>query len=159
MADAEVRSGLSAGPISADHLIAALGARSDGAVVAFEGRVRSSNAGRTVRRLHYEAYDAMAREVLDEIGAEARERFEIGEIVVHHRLGSLEVGEVSLAIVACAPHRGAAFDAVRFAIEQIKHRVPIWKREEYADGSSTWLDGEVPPGHDHPSRPGVGEVG
>jgi len=88
----------------------------------------------------------MAVEVLREIAAEARDRFGVGQVAVQHRTGSLEVGEVSVAIAACAPHRAAAFDAVRYVIEQIKTRLPIWKCEEYEDGSSQWLDGAVPPG-------------
>lgn len=144
MADRPARSGLSRAPVAADALATELGGRTDGAVVTFEGRVRSRNAGRSVRILHYEAYDAMASAVLAEIAREARGRFEIADVVVMHRLGSLEVGEVSLAVAACAPHRAPAFDAVRFVIEQIKERVPIWKREEYEDGSSEWLGGAPP---------------
>ena len=104
------------------------------------------NQDLSVLRLHYESYDAMADEVLREIAAEARDRFGVGQVAVQHRAGSLEVGEVSVAIAACAPHRAAAFDAVRYVIEQIKTRLPIWKREEYEDGTSRWLDGAVPPG-------------
>ena len=106
--------------------------------------------------LHYEAYDAMASAVLSEIATEARDRFEIADVVVQHRLGSLEVGAVSLAIAACAPHRAPAFDAVRYVIEQIKERVPIWKREEYEDGSSEWLGAAAPrPGGSAPRDPGI----
>lgn len=88
----------------------------------------------------------MAVEVLREIADETRDRFSVGEVAVQHRSGSLDVGEVSVAIAVCAPHRAAAFDAVRYVIEQIKTRLPIWKREEYEDGTSRWLDGAVPPG-------------
>ena len=108
--------------------------------------MRIQNQGRSVLRLHYESYDAMAEEVLGEIVTEARERFGAGKIAVQHRSGSLEIGEVSVAIAAAAPHRAAAFDAVRYVIEQIKTRLPIWKREDYEDGSSRWLEGAVPPG-------------
>jgi len=138
--------GVSDRPISASELASFIGARTDGAIVTFEGRVRSRNQERSVIRLHYEAYDAMANEVLEQIAKEARERSGAGEVAVQHRSGTLTVGEVSVAIVACAPHRSAAFDATRYVIEQIKTRMPIWKREEYEDGSSRWLDGSVPPG-------------
>ena len=137
--------GISSRPISAAALAAAVGARTDGAVVTFEGRVRSRNQARAVLKLHYESYDSMADDVLREIAAEARDRFGAGEVAVQHRSGSLEVGEVSVAIATSAPHRAAAFDATRYVIEQIKTRVPIWKREDYEDGSSSWLDGSVPP--------------
>jgi molybdopterin synthase catalytic subunit len=132
-------------PISAADLASAFGSRTDGAVVTFEGRVRAGNLGRSVLRLHYEAYDAMADEVLGEIVAEAMDRFSAGEIAVRHRSGSLEIGDVAVAIAAAAPHRAAAFEAVRYVIEEIKQRLPIWKREEYADGTSDWLDGAAPP--------------
>jgi molybdopterin synthase catalytic subunit len=88
----------------------------------------------------------MAEDVLGEIVAEARERFGAGEIAVRHRSGALEIGEVAVAIAAAAPHRAAAFDSVRYVIEQIKIRLPIWKREEYEDGTSRWLEGALPPG-------------
>ena len=145
MADSNALLGISALPISAADLAAAVGARTDGAVVTFEGRVRVQNQGRSVRRLHYEAYDAMADEVLREITAEAMDRFGAGEIAVKHRSGTLEIGDVAVAIAASAPHRAAAFDSVRYVIEAIKVRLPIWKREEYDDGTSCWLDGVEPP--------------
>jgi molybdopterin synthase catalytic subunit len=145
VADSDAPVGISVRPISAEALASAIGARTDGAVVTFEGRVRTQNQGRSVLRLHYESYDAMAEEVLGEIVTEARERFGAGKIAVQHRSGSLEIGEVSVAIAAAARHRAAAFDSVRYVIEQIKTRLPIWKREEYNDGTSRWLDGAVPP--------------
>ena len=128
---------MSARPISATDLAAAVGASTVGAVVTFEGRVRVENLGRSVLRLHYEAYE--------EIVAEAMERFSTVEIAVKHRSGSLEIGDVAVAIAAAAPHRAASFDAVRYVIEEIKQRLPIWKREEYEDGTSSWLDGAIPP--------------
>lgn len=150
--------GMSDRSISASELAALVGTRTDGAVVTFEGRVRSLNRDRSVVRLHYEAYEAMATEVLERIAEEARAKTGGGEVAVQHRSGSLAVGEVSVAIVACAPHRSAAFDATRYVIEQIKTRLPIWKREEYEDGSSRWLDGSSPPTAAAPSEtdPGGG---
>ena len=156
MADSDAPVGISVRPISAEALASAIGARTDGAVVTFEGRVRIQNQGRSVLRLHYESYDAMAEEVLGEIVTEARERFGAGKIAVQHRSGSLEIGEVSVAIAAAARHRAAAFDAVRYVIEQIKTRLPIWKREEYDDGTSRWLDGAVPPGTPTGDDPATG---
>lgn len=146
VAESDAPAGISECPISAAALTAAVGATANGAIVTFEGRVRVRNQGRSVIRLHYESYDTMADEVLKEIVAEARNRFGAGEIAVMHRSGSLEIGEVAVAIAASAPHRAAAFDSVRYVIEQIKTRLPIWKREEYEDGTSRWLEGAVPPG-------------
>ena len=151
--------GISEYPISAAALAVAVGATANGAIVTFEGRVRVRNQGRSVIRLHYESYDAMANEVLKEIVAEARNRFGAGEIAVRHRSGSLEIGEVAVAIAASAPHRAAAFDSVRYVIEQIKTRLPIWKREEYEDGTSRWLEGAVPPGAPAGDAAPVAETG
>ena len=92
----------------------------------------------------------MAEETLHAIAVEAAARFGVGGVAALHRTGSLEIGEASVAIAVAAAHRGDAFDAARYVIEQIKTRLPIWKREEYADGSSEWLDG-APPGAGMPA--------
>jgi len=159
VAESGVPVGISERPVSAAALAAAVAATANGAIVTFEGRVRVRNQGRSVIRLHYESYDAMADEVLKEIVAEARNRFGAGEIAVRHRSGSLEIGEVAVAIAASAPHRAAAFDSVRYVIEQIKTRLPIWKREEYEDGTSRWLEGAVPPGAPAGDAAPVAETG
>jgi molybdopterin synthase catalytic subunit len=131
-------------PISASELVEMVGSSEDGAVVCFEGRVRTRNRGRVVVRLHYEAYPGMADETLREIAAEAARKHAAGSVAAFHRTGTLDIGEVSVAIAASAMHRSNAFDAVRHVIEQVKVRLPVWKREEYADGSSEWLDGVTP---------------
>ncbi len=95
-------------------------------------------------RLHYEAYVPMAEETLYAIAAEAATRFGVGGVAALHRTGSLQIGEASVAIAVASAHRADAFDAARYVIEQIKTRLPIWKREEYADGSFVWLDGAPP---------------
>lgn len=115
----------------------------DGAAILFLGVVRDHNDGRPVGHLDYQAYPPMAESVLREIVAEARARWETGAISVAHRYGRLQIGEVSTAIVVAAPHRGEAYAASRYIIEELKKRVPIWKREGYLDGDSEWL-----PGHD-----------
>ncbi len=108
-----------------------------GAVVSFVGTVRATNQGKRVVRLEYEAYPEMALRIFDHIAREARERW-AARVAIHHRTGSLDPGEISVAIAAAAPHRGDAFDACRHAIEALKKDAPIWKRELYPDGSS-WV--------------------
>jgi molybdopterin synthase catalytic subunit len=112
----------------------------DGAACLFVGTVRNENRGRPVLRLEYEAYEEMALPLMEEIAAEARRLFPVTAVRLVHRLGGLEIGEASVAVAASSPHRAEAFAACRFAIDALKARVPIWKKEFYADGSA-WLDG------------------
>lgn len=138
--------GLSAEPITAAALAASVGPGS-GAVVTFEGRVRDTNEGRAVARLHYDAYSGMAEEVFADIIRRAREAHPVSAVRVLHRTGTLEIGETAVAVAVASAHRGVAFDAARFVIEAVKAELPVWKREEYADGTSRWL-GEEPPAHE-----------
>ena len=126
--------------------VAALGApaAADGAACTFVGVVRDHNAGRAVRHLEYEAFEEMALPLMEEIAAEARRRWPITSVTIVHRLGRLEIGEASVAVAAFAPHRAAAFEACRFAIDTLKATVPIWKKEFYADGA-VWLDEALRP--------------
>jgi molybdopterin synthase catalytic subunit len=112
----------------------------DGALCLFVGVVRDQNAGRAVVRLEYEAYEEMALPLMEEIAAEARRLFPITAIRLVHRLGALAIGEASVAVAVASPHRAEAFAACRFAIDTLKAKVPIWKKEFYADGSA-WLEG------------------
>ncbi|HEV2492727.1 MAG TPA: molybdenum cofactor biosynthesis protein MoaE [Terriglobia bacterium] len=118
-----------------------LKAPEDGAVVVFEGIVRDNLHGRKTRYLEYEAYEPMAVRKMEEIGQEAREKFRIDRIGMIHRIGRLEIGETSVAIIVTAAHRGAAFDACRYAIDRLKQVVPIWKKEYFEDGA-VWAEGE-----------------
>jgi len=118
-------------------------APSDGALCLFAGAVRNHNAGRDVLYLEYEAYEEMALPLMDEIADEALRRWPIGDVRIVHRLGRMEIGEVSVAIAVASPHRKEAFEACRFAIDTLKSRVPIWKKEFFADGA-VWVDGEKP---------------
>jgi molybdopterin synthase catalytic subunit len=127
-------------PIDVESLRTALVCPEDGAVAIFEGVVRNNARGKPVRCLEYHAYEAMALRKLQDIGAQAKERFSIREIGIIHRLGKLELGECSVAIVVASPHRGPAFDACRFAIDTLKKIVPIWKKEFYDDGE-IWIEG------------------
>ncbi|CAN5676825.1 molybdenum cofactor biosynthesis protein MoaE [soil metagenome] len=117
---------------------------SDGAVLLFLGVVRNQNQGREVGHLDYEAYEPMARSVLEQILDEASGKWGIGETQVVHRVGRLQIGDASVAIIVAAPHRGDAYSASRYIIDELKKRVPIWKREGYQDGDSEWLPGTAP---------------
>ncbi|MCA9080082.1 MAG: molybdenum cofactor biosynthesis protein MoaE [Planctomycetaceae bacterium] len=123
--------------------------RSDqaGAVVLFLGTVRELTGDRQTIALDYDAYPEMAVAKLAELEAEAREQWPVTEIAISHRLGHLELGEVSVAVAVSAPHRGQAFEAGRFLIDELKVRVPIWKKENWADGTTEW----VHPGIDAPA--------
>jgi molybdopterin synthase catalytic subunit len=116
----------------------------DGAVVTFDGCVRNQSHGRRTLYLEYEAYEAMARVKMKAIAVELHERLAIDRVAMAHRLGRLEIGETSVFIAVSAPHRAAAFEACRFAIDTLKRTVPIWKKEYFADGA-VWADGELPP--------------
>jgi len=110
-----------------------------GAVVLFLGTVRDLTEGRETVALDYEAYPRMAEQKLAEIEAQTRARWPVGEIALVHRVGHLEVGEVSVAVAVSCPHRGQAFEACRHAIDRLKEIVPIWKKENWADGSTEWV--------------------
>ena len=112
----------------------------DGAACVFIGVVRNEHEGRRVERLEYEAYEEMALPLMKEIAAEAKRRFSVTEVRLVHRVGRLEIGEASVAVAVTSPHRAEAFDACRFAIDTLKAKVPIWKKEHYADGTA-WLEG------------------
>jgi MoaE-MoaD fusion protein len=112
----------------------------DGALCLFVGVVRNENQGQAVLRLEYEAYEEMALPLMEEIATETGRRFPVTAVRLVHRLGRLEVGETSVAVVVASPHRAEAFAACRFAIDTLKSKVPIWKKELYAEGSA-WLDG------------------
>jgi molybdopterin synthase catalytic subunit len=135
-----MRSALVRRPIDPVALLAEAQRRRSGASVLFVGTVREMNDGRPVTGMEYTAYEAMATRELGAIIAEASDRFGTEDIVVEHRLGSLDVGEVSIGIVAAHAHRARAFDAARYVIEELKRRVPIWKLEHYVDGTREWVD-------------------
>lgn len=127
--------------IDARRLAEALQRPEDGAVVVFEGVVRNNSQGRATTYLEYECYEEMARARMEQIGREIAGQFAIGRIGMIHRLGRLEIGEASVAVIATAPHRKPAFDAAFEGINRLKREVPIWKKEHFADGA-VWVDGE-----------------
>ena len=110
-----------------------------GAYASFEGWVRDHNEGRAVLALTYEAYLPLAEAEGDRVLDEARSRFEIVDAACVHRVGRLELGEMAVWVGVSAGHRGAAFDACRWIIDEVKTRVPIWKQEHYAPGDAQWL--------------------
>jgi molybdopterin converting factor subunit 1 len=113
----------------------------DGAVVDFEGVVRNNTKGRATKFLDYECYEPMAVKTMAEIGREIAGTHAIGRIAMVHRLGRLEIGEASVAVVVTAPHRKPAFEAALEGINRLKRLVPIWKKEHFADGE-VWVEGE-----------------
>jgi molybdopterin synthase catalytic subunit len=121
-------------------LVREAGAAGVGATCLFVGTVRDVTAGRAVTGVDYTAYGEMAERELGAIAAAAAARFGTTAVVVEHRTGSLAAGDISVGIAASHPHRAPACDAMRWVIEEIKRRVPIWKRERYVDGTWEWVD-------------------
>lgn len=127
-------------PIDPAAVLVEVASPANGASILFVGTVRETNEGRTVRGIEYAAYETMALRELEAIVGDAASRFGTDDVVVEHRIGRLALGEASVAIGVAHAHRAQAYDASRFIIEEIKRRVPIWKREEYADGTREWID-------------------
>ena len=127
-------------PLDLQSLIAAVSADGDGACASFSGIVRNTNLGRGVLFLEYEAYEALAVKALERIVAESRDAWPDTKIALHHRIGRLEIGEASIAIVVASAHRAEAFAACRYAIERVKQIAPIWKKE-FFDGGDVWIEG------------------
>ena len=131
-------------PIDPLALVRAASSPGNGAVILFLGAVRQVNDGRDVTGIDYAAYEGMALRELQAIVDEGATRFGTADIVVEHRLGELQVEEISVGIAVGHPHRDAAYELSRWVIEELKRRVPIWKREHYTDGTREWVD---PSGH------------
>jgi len=144
--DAEIRQdghyfALTRHAIDTRAIIARLLTGAEGAVITFEGTVRNNTKGRATRCLDYEGYQSMALKMMSQIGLEVANQYEVERIAMVHRLGRLLIGETSVAVIVTAPHRGPAFEAARAAIDRLKKRVPIWKKEHFADGE-VWVEGE-----------------
>lgn len=131
---------ITAEPIDPEALKRSLAAETDGACVCFEGWVREQNDGKPVTALEYEAHRTIAEKEGEKILAEARERFAITNARCEHRIGRLAIGDCAVWVGVSSPHRGAAFDACRYIIDETKRRVPIWKKESYRDGPSAWVN-------------------
>ena len=127
-------------PIDTNSLLRLVSRPANGAVLLFLGVVRELNDGRAVTGIEYSAYEPMAVRELEAIAAEAAERFGVADVAVEHRVGELGLEEASVGVAVAHPHRGEAYAASRWMIEELKRRVPIWKREHYADGTREWID-------------------
>ncbi len=139
-------------PLDVSALRSALADPACGGYAAFEGWVRDHNEGRRVRHLEYEAYEALAVREAERIIAEAAARFGVAHAACAHRVGDLEVGELAVWVGVSAAHRDEAFRACRYIIDEIKHRLPIWKKEHYVGGDSGWVNCErcaAPSAHEH----------
>src|SRR5437763_3575124 len=129
------------GPIDDLALEDVVRTEADGAVIVFRGVARRYSRGRDVVHLEYEAYPEMAEKVMAQIADEMKERWPISGVAIVHRTGVLQIGQASVAIAVSAPHRGEAFEAAQYAIDRLKHIVPIWKKEVWSDGSQ-WIGWE-----------------
>ena len=128
-------------PIDTDGVVRTAIQPSCGAVTLFLGTTRDHHEGRRVVRLEYEAYESMALTALSTLERQACERFEVASCRIVHRLGVVPAGEASVAIIVASEHRARAFDACRWAIDELKRSAPIWKKERYSDGEGEWVEG------------------
>lgn len=128
-------------PLNLSELLAETEDSGSGALVVFVGTVRDHNDGKPVEAVTYEAHVPLAERTLQELEQEVLQRFDVRTCRIQHRVGTLQLGEPSVAIVVRAAHRAEAFEAARYAIDELKKRVPIWKEEHYADGESRYLEG------------------
>ena len=128
-------------PIDPAAVLAEVGDAADGAVLLFLGTVRDHADGRAVSGMAYDAYEAMAADVLRAIADEAATRLGTPRVTVVHRVGELALGDVSVAIAVSSPHRDAAYEASRYVIEEIKSRLPVWKHERFVEGEARWVEG------------------
>lgn len=127
-------------PLSLPEVYALADDSGNGAVVVMSGMVRNQTDGKPVVALEYQAYEPMALRVFTSIAAQIRQQWpDINRVVIHHRVGRLQVGEISVLVAVGCPHRSEAFAACKYAIDTLKHNAPIWKKEHWADGASSWV--------------------
>ena len=129
---------LSEDPLSVEGVAAEVASNDAGAIATFVGTTRAHSRGREVVRLEYEAYEGMAEAEMERIAGELKARHDVIDVAIHHRIGPVEIGETSVVIAVSAPHRAAAFDACREAIDTLKQTVPLWKKELYVGGEE-WI--------------------
>jgi molybdopterin synthase catalytic subunit len=141
----------SSSPLTTERYRIGLEDPAAGGYASFEGWVRNHNEGHAVTRLEYEAFEALAHKEGERIVAEAITRFGVVNAACVHRIGSLAIGELAVWVGVSSRHRAEAFAACRYIIDEVKHRVPIWKKEHYANGDSGWVNCErcAQPTHDH----------
>ncbi|MGH7585426.1 MAG: molybdenum cofactor biosynthesis protein MoaE [Gemmatimonadales bacterium] len=126
-------------PLDLGALVAGVSSVSRGGIATFVGVVRDHHDGRAVQELEYSAYEPMAESIAGEIVSETERRWPV-KVALRHRLGRLALGDAAVAIAAAGDHRDEAFAACRYVIEEVKRRLPVWKRERYADGTEAWVD-------------------
>jgi molybdopterin synthase catalytic subunit len=129
---------LSGEPLSLDRVVSEVRSDEAGAIATFSGTTRVHSRGQTVTHLDYEAYEGMAEQVMGEIAEALRARYELTDLAIHHRIGRVGIGETSVVIAISAPHRQDALAACKDAIDELKERVPLWKKEVYVDGED-WI--------------------
>lgn len=127
-------------PLVTDEAVSAVGSPAAGAIGVFLGVVRDNNLGRRVSYLEYDAYPSMAEKVMAEIGREASEKFALEDFAILHRTGRLEIGEASLLVAVSTGHRAESFEAGHWIVNEVKKRVPVWKKEVWEDGEE-WIEG------------------
>lgn len=130
---------ISFAPLSLEEVYGLADDPANGAIVVMSGTVRNQTDGQPVLYLEYQAYEPMAVEVFRTIAAKIRQQWPANQVVIHHRIGKLKIGEISVLVAVGCPHRSEAFEACRYAIDTLKHNVPIWKKEFWSDGSSNWV--------------------
>jgi molybdopterin synthase catalytic subunit len=127
-------------PLSLEEVYALADDPGNGAVVVMSGMVRNQTDGKPVVALEYQAYEPMALQVFRQIATDIRNNWlDVNRVVIHHRIGRLEIGEISVLVAVGCPHRSEGFAACRYAIDTLKHNAPIWKKEHWKDGSSSWV--------------------
>ncbi len=127
-------------PLLVEEIYQLAGSPANGAVVVMSGTVRNQTDGKAVIALEYQAYEPMALRVFYQIAAEIRQKWtDVNCVVIHHRIGHLRIGEISVLVAVGCPHRSEAFEACRYVIDTLKHNAPIWKKEHWQDGSSSWV--------------------
>jgi len=127
-------------PLSLEEVYGLADDGANGAIVVMSGMVRNNTDGRAVVALEYQAYEPMALTIFQQIADDIRHRWsEVTHVVIHHRVGKLHIGEISVLVAVGCPHRTEAFAACKYAIDTLKHNAPIWKKEHWADGSTSWV--------------------
>ncbi len=131
---------ISFAPLSLTEIYALADDPGNGAIVIMSGTVRNQTEGKPVKSLEYQAYEPMAIAIFGSIAQQIRSQWQdVNRVVIHHRIGHLTIGEISVLVAVGCPHRGEAFAACQYAIDTLKHNAPIWKKEHWLDGSSTWV--------------------
>lgn len=131
---------ISFAPLSIPEIYEGADCSANGAIVLMSGMVREQTQGRPVVSLEYQAYEPMAIKVFEEISRQIHHTWaDIERVMIHHRIGQLSIGEISVLVAVGSPHRAEAFSACQFAIDTLKHEAPIWKKEHWQDGTSSWV--------------------